>query len=183
MYKLIKNSKILFGKIIGNNRRCIAYNNEKNGSEKYDDIENYIIIDKEIYFTGIRWECVEYVRRWLIINKSITFDNINNAENMYNNIVFKDLKGVKKEHIKINKDEIEINKLNIGDLLIFSTKLYHITGHVSIIVDIDIINEIIYIAEQNNKTNKWENNGYSYKIDIETIKSIDGLLGILHVVI
>jgi hypothetical protein len=31
------------------------------------------------YYTGLKWECVEFIRRYLILTKGITFENVESA--------------------------------------------------------------------------------------------------------
>lgn len=46
-------------------------------------------------YTGFKWQCVEYARRWLLVNYGITFDSVNYAYNImelagFDEIVFDD---------------------------------------------------------------------------------------------
>ena len=38
---------------------------------------NRILVNQ--YYTGIKWECVEFIRRYLILKKRITFENVESA--------------------------------------------------------------------------------------------------------
>ena len=75
-----------FGELLGyDNTYVFAYScyNVK------QDNDNYVNIDGIQHYTGIKWQCVEYVRRWLILNYNISFQSIKNAYELYTkSIVF-----------------------------------------------------------------------------------------------
>lgn len=181
-YKLVKNSKVEFGKIIGSNSNVISYSNKKPDLTNYENIPNFVEINKKKFRTGVRWECVEYARRWLIINKGITFDDIDYAVDMYSSVIFRTLDGQIVNHRSVDKQFINnVAMLKTGDLLIYSTDLFPVTGHVAVIVKIDRKNGEIYVAEQNNKKNRWISNDYSFKVSIGDRLEIPGLIGLLSI--
>ncbi|MDP2193741.1 MAG: hypothetical protein Q8K36_04385, partial [Alphaproteobacteria bacterium] len=66
-----------FGQHIGQNSLTPAYSN---GQEDHvSDVPHYIIVDDCLVKTGMKWQCVEYARRWLIQNKGLTFDDVTYA--------------------------------------------------------------------------------------------------------
>jgi glutathionylspermidine amidase/synthetase len=126
-----------YGDIIGSFNGVQSYSNsdnKMNNSNYYNGI-----------YTGIKWECVEYVRRYLIINHNITFSNVNSAFQIPD-AKFMTLHG-KNIIPKMN------NNLVIGSIIIFS-KDYEVDspdGHVAIISS--ILPSGITIAEQNYNDN------------------------------
>ncbi len=109
-------------------------NNEINNENYYNNI-----------YTGLKWECVEYVRRYLIINHNITFSNVNSAFQIPE-AKFMTLHG----EIIIPKKN---NNLVIGSIIIFP-KDYEVDspdGHVGIISS--VLEAGINIAEQNYNDN------------------------------
>ena len=78
-----------FGMPLGQSNGVVAYSNchENFKSSKKHYIES-AINDKKIY-TGLRWESVEYARRWLIINRGMTFSKIGTAYQLWNLKSFK----------------------------------------------------------------------------------------------
>jgi hypothetical protein len=131
-----------------------------------------IEIEKRNYinntFTGLKWECVEYVRRYLILNKGITFNEIDNAYQIFNLDYFIDIYTNKK--IKIYKHYNGSNIIpNIGSLLIWDKYLdKNRTGHIAIITHVS--DKYIELVEQNWKNSKNRrikvdiiNNGYYIK--------------------
>ena len=118
-----------------------------NGVQAYSNIDNKI--DTPNYYnniyTGLKWQCVEYVRRYLIINHNITFSNVDSASQIAD-AQFMTLDG----KIIIPKKN---NNLVIGSIIIFP-KDYEIDspdGHVAIISS--ILTSGITIAEQNYNDN------------------------------
>jgi len=126
-----------YGDIIGTFNGVQSYSNSNNKTS----IANYY---NNIY-TGIKWECVEYVRRYLIMNHNITFSNVDSAYKIPE-AKFMTLHG---ENIIPNLN----NNLTIGSIIIFP-KDYEIDspdGHVAIISS--ILPSGITIAEQNYNDN------------------------------
>jgi glutathionylspermidine amidase/synthetase len=126
-----------YGDIIGTFNGVQSYSNSNNKSS----VANYY---NNIY-TGIKWECVEYVRRYLIINHNITFSNVDSSYQIPE-ANFMTLHG---ENIIPKKN----NSLVIGSIIIFP-KDYEVDspdGHVAIISS--ILQSGITIAEQNYNDN------------------------------
>jgi hypothetical protein len=126
-----------YGDIIGSFNGVQSYSNSDN---KINTANYYNNI-----YTGIKWECVEYVRRYLIINNNITFSNVDSAFEIPN-AQFMTLHG----EIIIPKKN---NNLVIGSIIIF-LKDYEVDspdGHVAIISS--ILTSGITIAEQNYNDN------------------------------
>ena len=126
-----------YGDIIGSFNGVQSYSNSNNKI----DIPNYY---NNIY-TGIKWQCVEYVRRYLIINHNIIFTNVNSAFEIPD-AQFMTLHG-----------EIIIPKMNnnlvIGSIIIF-LKDYEINspdGHVAIVSS--VLSSGITVVEQNYNDN------------------------------
>jgi hypothetical protein len=116
-----------------------------NGVQSYSNIDNKI--DYPNYYngiyTGLKWQCVEYVRRYLIINHNITFSNVNSASEIAD-ARFMTLDG---------KIIIPNNNLVLGSIIIFP-KDYEVNspnGHVAIVSS--ILPSGITIAEQNYNDN------------------------------
>jgi glutathionylspermidine amidase/synthetase len=123
-----------------------------------DFIEKHHYV-KNIY-TGIQWECVEYVRRWYILVFNLTFSPIQNAIDIWN-IPYVYIPNTKQ---KFGFDSV-INGSNVeprvGDILVFKKNEFYPYGHVGIITR--ITSDYVYLAEQNIDTIIW-NKPYSRKI-------------------
>ncbi len=152
------NDIVKFGEIIGiTEQNVIAYsnNNNKSTSNYYNKI-----------YTGLKYECVEFVRRWLIIVYNITFKSVNNAKDIFDLANFYTTSNPSHE-ININKCINGISSgicdISFGDLIIWDYKgEFSLYGHVAVVVKIK--KKYIYIAEQNTCNKSWNGKKYSRKL-------------------
>ncbi|MDW3095143.1 MAG: CHAP domain-containing protein [Gammaproteobacteria bacterium] len=142
---------------------CIVYYGETlgesiSGVKAYSNCNNtcvnptpYFVSDT---FTGIKWQCVEYARRWLLTNYDVVYGDVDIAADIW------DLKEVGSPNKNIQKPFISIvngdkqHGVQRGDLLIYSQE-FHGTGHVAVILKVDEENQKLYLGEQNFDNNKW----------------------------
>ncbi|KAJ1565346.1 hypothetical protein HK096_003312 [Nowakowskiella sp. JEL0078] len=98
-------------------------------------------------YTGSKWQCVEFSRRYLIVNHGITFASIRMAYNIF------DLKHVSRLADDSNFPFISHRNFSkvmpeVGSLVIWEPQGYfHTTGHVAVVTAIG--NDHIDIVEQN----------------------------------
>jgi hypothetical protein len=144
-----------YGNKLGSYNEIVSYSTHN----KYDNLEkNYI----RNIFCGYKWQCVEFVRRYLIIKFNITFQQIDYAYQIFNLYNFKCL--LSGNPIKIynyKNGSCILPKTN--SILVWSYK-YKSTGHVAIIIEIQ--ESYIKIIEQNWNNKKWDEN-YSRKINVK----------------
>jgi len=143
-----------FGEIIGiTDQGVIAFSNENSNHQA-----NYY----QGIYTGLKYECVEFARRWLIIVYGITFESVDRAKDIYHlNYFLSVLNPLQK--IPIKKCINGSNNISLGDLVIWTNKgefLEH--GHVAVVVKIK--DNQVYIAEQNTTNNNWNGKKYSRKL-------------------
>lgn len=110
-------------------------------------------------FTGLKWQCVEYARRWLLQVKGIIFEEVDNAEDLWKLKTAFSVDGIHK--FKNSKKGIPV----IGALLIYKKTKKTPFGHVAVIVDVHE-NGDIDVAEQNYSSKKWKNS-YSRRINMK----------------
>jgi len=101
------------------------------------DEENYV----NGHFTGLKWQCVEYARRWLITVKGATFEKVNNATDIWSLQKATLLDSTKVDFINAPITEIP----PIGAFP---------KGHVAVVVKVHPNGEVD-VAEQN-YSNKWQ---------------------------
>ena len=133
--KTMKNRSKKFGTIVGTFHGVPAYSNRKNGTKKSHT--NYIN-------TGIKWQCVEYARRYLQTTRGITFSNVKGAFEI-----------PRAKFTTLDGDSVKkTNDLKVGSLVIWPKKYKNNApyGHVAVVSKIKPNG--IYVAEQNydNKT-------------------------------
>lgn len=119
--------------------------------------------EKNIY-TGIKWQCVEFARRWLLNNKGVVYGDVDTASDIWSKIEF--VSSTADNHqipLQIYENG-STEAPQVGDLLIYS-KEYLNTGHVAIISDVDLNTGLLKLAEQNYLNQMWTGN-YARQIDI-----------------
>jgi len=147
-----------------------AYSNGLENKCKSDEL-NY----NNGYFTGIKWQCVEYARRYIQSVFGVTFSQVESADEIPNAIF------TRLEDNKIIKPSI-YNKLDLlnhcldslSNCLIVWPKDYEPDdphGHVAIIVSANKDDESnisgLYVAEQN-----YDNNNYYRFIPLSNINNV-----------
>jgi hypothetical protein len=157
---LNSNNTLEFGKELGMVNNVVAYSsyNKDKNLEK-----NYIKMNNKFILTGLKWQCVEFARRYLILNSNITFNEVDWAYQIFdlNNFITLDNKIINIQKCVNGSNNIPKE----GSLLIWDKYVdINCTGHVAIIVKVN--NDNIMIAEQNRDNIKWNNN-YSRNINIE----------------
>ncbi len=105
-------------------------------------------------FTGIKWQCVEYARRWLLVNKNVVYGDVDIAADIWEleEVISPDKKNHKPFVSILNGDsQYGVQR---GDLLIYSRAFFG-TGHVAVVLKVDEENQRLYLGEQNFDNNKW----------------------------
>jgi len=103
-------------------------------------------------YTGIRWQCVEFARRWLLIERGAVYGDVDVAADIWHKI----------DHLTRVPGDAAIPLENhengsktppkIGDLLIYGRE-FEGTGHVAVITGITA--EGVEVAEQNFANLAW----------------------------
>lgn len=141
----------LYGDILGwSEEGVVSYSNYKRNKN-------------ERSYAGEKWECVEFVRRFLMTTRGITFNEIDHAYNIFDLTSFQTLDGVRIPILIIRNDGI--NQPEKGDILVWDRDVDESrNGHVAIVVDRKE-NEIT-IIEQNWENEEWGGRNYSRVIDL-----------------
>jgi glutathionylspermidine amidase/synthetase len=101
--------------------------------------------------TGIRWQCVELARRYLILEHGFTFQSVENAYDIFNLSHFSTIHTHQSIPIRAipNGNRVKTNAPHIGSLLIWSKEYdKNGTGHVAVMTH--LYPHSIQIMEQNN---------------------------------
>lgn len=122
-------------------------------------------------FTGIKWQCVEYARRWLLVNKDVVYGDVDVAADIWQieNVTSTD-KQSQKPFINILNGDQQYG-LQRGDLLIYSRAFYG-TGHVAVVLKIDEQKQRLFLGEQNFDNGLWQQ---GYARDIPYVKHEGGI--------
>ncbi len=129
--------------------------NDKSVSNYSSDPEN-----SSEHYIGVIYQCVEYARRWWMINEGITFGSIdsaheiiylNQAKNIYNNTSIPLARSI---------NGTAANPPKRGDLVIYYPQENNpdwLFGHVAVVVDVDLAMGIVSLAEENYNNQRWVN--------------------------
>jgi trypanothione synthetase/amidase len=137
-----------YGEVLGSFQGVPGYSN---GHDHYYSREQHY---HNGVYTGIGFQCVEYVRRWLQASKGLNFFNIPWASHAWK------LKYV--ERLSDNA-ATSIRGVNNGSstppvaesLLIWESSPDAPVGHIAVITDVNVDGHYIRIAEQNKDNNYW----------------------------
>lgn len=148
-----------FGRELGQNDGIKAFSNCR--SECVKPVPNKIsgkeVGSNDDVFTGITWQCVEYARRWWILERGIAFGSIDTADEIYS---LKEAKRIK-DGAKINlKQESNASSFapEVGSLLIYKKQPGNPNfqyGHVAVVVAVNLNKGYIDIAEANYNNKPW----------------------------
>ena len=142
-----------YGEVLGTGLGKVpAYSNCNAGCVVFSP--NFFPDKKSGTYTGIKWQCVEYARRWLLINKGVVYGDVDIAADIWGLDFVTRVKDKTKFKLLsfVNGDT---NQPKVGDLLIYA-KAYLKTGHVAVISKIDSKAQLIDVMEQNFKNTKWQ---------------------------
>ncbi len=122
----------------------------------------------EKIYTGIKWQCVEYARRWLLQEYDVVYGDVDIAADIW--MLSQVSNPVSK--LAYNFKSIVNGAKNLpqrGDLLIYGKEFLG-TGHVAVITEIDIEKKVLKVAEQNYANTNWN---YDYAREIKYVLNDD----------
>ncbi len=117
---------------------------------------------KQGTYTGIKWQCVEYARRWLFQNKGVVYGDVDVAADIWAINYVTRIKDDKKIDMTTYPNGSQ-QAPQVGDLIVYA-KAYLKTGHIAVISDIDEKSHQIKVIEQNYKNTKWPATDYAREI-------------------
>lgn len=113
---------------------------------------NYIRHRDRLFATGIKFQCVEFARRWLLLHYDMLFNNVENAINIWNLSTITRITDNKRfSFVSVLHDGRALPK--IGSLLIYRSTPILETGHVAVVTRIE--HDMIHFDDRNgNHINK-----------------------------
>jgi len=147
-----------FGTVLGSNRGIIAYSNCGPACINPTPASANTASKEDVY-TGITWQCVEYARRWWLIERGAVFGSVDTADAMW--------KEVTRAQRPSDTSELGVGRHEnggtvapaIGDLVIYQadSKTENLRfGHVAVVVGVDLVRGLVALAEQNFENKKWQ---------------------------
>ena len=136
-----------YGKVLGSHGDVAAFSNCNAACVVYEPNR----VDGT--FTGIQWQCVEYARRWLLINHGVVFGDVDIAADIWgHDQVTRVADGASLPLSSYVNGSKELPQ--VGDLLIYAREFLG-TGHVAVITEVDANTGRIAVAEQNYLNDAW----------------------------
>ena len=131
-------------------------------------------------FTGMRWQCVEYARRYLWIKQNVTFGSVEGAEDIFklsevHDPLLLDGSTAKKKTFVSYRNSEPVDSPRVGDVLIWPRQEDMPYGHVGIVVALGdglSIKELesgtisLFVADQNYRSVLWEGRNYSMELQL-----------------
>ena len=138
---------------------------------------NQIVWKGQTIVTGLQWECVEFVRRYFILTRGLTFKSVKQADEIWGLLTFIDME---------TKTEVPCMHYNIGtinpqrdDILVWAPSEQYPFGHVAIILyHTDDKLGTVEIAEQ--QGGAWNTLHYSRRISLGKTPNLLGIVRVYH---
>jgi glutathionylspermidine amidase/synthetase len=137
-----------------------------NGNDTYYSNENSFL--NGIYM-GLKWQCVEYARRWTYIRRSSIFESVEGANDMWNQLKYIERVSDKAQFPLRTHANGSPNPPINESYLIYQVQKDMPYGHVAVIVD--VLPNAIRVAEQNFYFYYWPYN-YARQIPVEFINGL-----------
>ncbi len=157
--KCSQNCVTPYGKILGETSEGLkAFSNCQSGCVIFEP--NHF----QSTYTGIKWQCVEFARRWLLAHYGMVYGDVDIAADIWTKIDFlsrvADGKKVKLDSYVNGSTMMP----KVGDLLIYA-EAFEGTGHVAIVTAVDAKAGELQVGEQNFSNQAWPAN-YARKISM-----------------
>ena len=134
-----------------------------NGSDyHYSGEQNYM----NGTYTGVKYQCVEFARRWLLLSKGLEFHAVGIAAQIWNIKFLQRVSDGRATTIKANPNGSRAPPL-VDSIIIWKVAEDVPFGHIAIITEVNLENNYVRIAEQNVDNDFWPGN-YSreFKLDV-----------------
>ncbi|HSG66320.1 MAG TPA: CHAP domain-containing protein, partial [Gammaproteobacteria bacterium] len=161
-----------FGTVLG-----IAPGNVPVYSSDYDSADDEELPNRQAYrshldgiYMGYKWQCVEFARRWLYLNRGYVFDDIAMAYDIFQLRTVQVVRGDTRLPLRSFRNGSK-RRPEAGALLIWDEGgEFETTGHVAVITE--ATPSYIRIAEQNFRNVKWPSGqSYSRQINAKVAES------------
>jgi glutathionylspermidine amidase/synthetase len=138
---------------------------------------NRVVWKGQTIVTGLKWECVEFVRRYLLLTRGLTFKNVKQADEIWGLLTFIDAET--KMDVPCMHYNIGTIRPQSGDVLVWSTSKIYPSGHVAIILrGTEDKLGMVEIAEQ--QGDAWAAPDYSRRISLDSTPHLLGIVRVYH---
>ncbi len=155
----VEKRNVQFGLVLGTASTNVpAYSN---GDDSYVSMRHNSLYG---VYMGMKWQCVEYARRWLFIRKGCTFKDVDMASDMWYQLSYVE-RVVDGRHFPLKRyPNGSPTPPKKDSFIIYKQNSVFPVGHVAVIVD--VVPGYIRIAEQNYYFDYWR---YDYARQISLI--------------
>jgi len=138
--------------------------------------------DDNLHYIGLINQCVEYARRWWMVNKNITFGSIDSAHEIIYLTNGKNIRTGESFPLARSINGTATRAPKIGDLIVYypdrKNPLWR-HGHVAVVVQVDLDNGVVALAEENYDNKKWQKpNLYARQISLFNVNGHYTLLDV-----
>ena len=137
-----------YGEILGTTRQ---------GTQAYSNCQSSCVVFEPNHdqgtYTGIKWQCVEYARRWLMQQRGLSFGDVDVAADIWALKSLQRLSDQTEVLLKAFENGAQ-QRPRRGDMLVYGRE-YLGTGHAAIVLQVDTARGRLYVAEQNFNNRKW----------------------------
>ncbi len=173
MHAAAHDNRLPFGTLLG-----YAPGNVPAYSSDYDSVDSEQLPDRHAFrhyvdgvYTGYKWQCVEFARRWLLVNRGYVFDDIAMAYDIFRLGDVTVVRDGSKLPLHSFRNGAQRHPER-GDMLIWNEGgEFEVTGHVAIVTDVHP--DRIRVAEQNVHDRAWPD-GADYSRELTTRVDDDG---------
>ena len=126
--------------------------------------------DSNLHYIGVIYQCIEYARKWWMINKGISFNSVDSAYEIFYLPTIFNIRTKATTPLARSVNGSAKRPPRKGDLVIYypdRTIPRWFYGHVAVVVDTNLEQGNIAIAEQNFLNKAWDNpKAYSRKLQL-----------------
>lgn len=164
-----------FGTVLG-----YALGNVAVYSSDYDSADENELPNRHAYrsyvddiFMGYKWQCVEFARRWMYLNKGYIFDDVPMAYDIFQLSHVRVIKGKKPKRLPLKSFKNGSTRHpEVGCMLIWDEGgEFEVTGHVAIVTE--VLSDKIRLVEQNNHHLVWPE-GQNFSRELKAQIAEDG---------
>ncbi|ETW08748.1 hypothetical protein H310_01267 [Aphanomyces invadans] len=157
------------GTVLGSCHGVDGYNcNYRNIPDDVDEGSHYL----DGLYTGAKWQCVEYARRYWIINRGLYLPSIPHAAHIWTRVTHVSTLDNPHRRVALQKlPNFGTHMPVVGDLLVYKSTPGQYVGHVAVVVDVlekKPDRWVVHVAEQNQYNDRmWKGGHYSDELTLD----------------
>ncbi|CAF3811775.1 unnamed protein product [Rotaria sp. Silwood1] len=134
----------------------IASTNVPAYSNEYDDFISFEGFYVHGIYTGVKWQCVEFARRWLLLRKSCIFRNVGSAADIWQQLTYVERVIDGEKFLLKTYSNGSSHKPKCDSFLIYPRNEGIPYGHIAVICEVE--ENFIRVTEENYRFHYWTSN-------------------------